>query len=113
MWPQAGLGLTGSFSVEPGGLYGCDVGNGTHSQVEGFPDNTGRRAGSLAAVQVIASVAWMGRTVAVSPGRGPPRSDSPAAVLGPRAGLAVEQELPDLGSVGIGTDPAVGSAFVI
>ena len=66
------MGLTGSFSVEPGGLYGCDVGNGTHSQVEGFPDNTGRRAGSLPAVQVIASMAWMGRTVAVSPGRGPP-----------------------------------------
>lgn len=43
----------------------------------------------------------------------PPRSDSPAAVLGPRVGLSVEQELPDLGSVGIGTDPAVGSAFVI
>lgn len=36
------------------------------------PDNTGRRVGSLAAVQVIASVAWTGRTVAVSPGRGLP-----------------------------------------
>lgn len=77
------------------------------------PGNMGRRAGSLAAVQVVAGAAWMGRAVAVRPGRGPPEVAVLQLCWGQGQVSQWSRNYLTWAPWELGTDPAAGSAFVI